>query len=240
MNRPGRAAASVILALVITLAVLIPGPWGASTGRMRPVPPVSGIPGDPRRGESLFSELDCIRCHSEPRTTGGINVPPPLSTAGSRASGAWMVEYLLDPHPIRYRAEGILPDLRMPRATVLRSDAVDLAAFLAGQIDTDLGSMGISPSAGAIAESLVEKGRILFEQYQCLGCHELRGEGRQIGPALDDIGSRRRPEYVLALLLDPQRVVPGTAMKDFDLWEEEAEALGTFLGTLKQGDAAVD
>ena len=236
MNRWGWASARVLLALIITAVVLIPGPWGTSTGRMRPGPPVPGIPGDQHRGERLFSKLDCIRCHSEPRTTGGINVPPPLSTAGSRANAAWMVEYLLDPHPIRYQAEGILPDLRMPRANVSRGEVIDLVAFLAGQIDTSRVSFGISQAVGANADSLIEKGKVLFEQYQCLGCHELGREGRRIGPALDEVGARRRRDYVLALLLDPQRVIPGTAMKDFDLWDDEAEALATFLGTLKQGD----
>lgn len=50
-----------------------------------------------------------------------------------------------------------------------------------------------------------------------------------MGPSLDGVGSRRRPEYVMALLLDPKRVIPGTAMKDNQLWEEEARALTAFL-----------
>jgi cytochrome c2 len=231
MSRIGRTGAPAALALIVVTA-LISGPWGTDTDRMRSVPPAPGIPGDPRKGERLFRKLDCIRCHSEPGTAGGINVPPPLSLAGSRANIAWTVEYLLDPHPLRYRTEGVLPDLRMPRAAASRDDAVDLAAFLAGQTDTAVVPSWSPPADGETMSLLAEEGAVLFRQYQCLGCHELGGEGRRIGPALDEVGDRRRPDYIRALLLDPQRVVPGTSMKDFDLWEEEADALAIFLGTL--------
>ncbi len=172
MSRFGRVATPAVLALIVAVA-LISGPWGTSTDRMRSVPPAPGIPGDPRKGERLFRKLDCIRCHSEPRAVGGINVPPPLSLAGSRANTAWTVEYLLDPYPLRYRTEGALPDLRMPRATLSRDDAVDLAAFLAGQIDSVLVPGWSPPTVGATADSLAIEGRRLFRQYQCLGCHEL-------------------------------------------------------------------
>lgn len=239
MNRLGWKAASVTLVLIAVVS-LISGPWGANSDRMRSVPPVSGIAGDPIRGKRLFRGLDCIRCHSEPRTAGGINVPPPLSLAGSRANSVWTVEYLLNPYPLRYKSEEVLPDLRMPRATASRADAVDLAAYLAGQVDTAVVGAWSPLTDAAIAESLATAGETLFRQYQCMGCHELGGEGRRIGPALDDVGARRRPEYVRALLLDPQLVIPGTSMKNFDLWYEEADALTAFLGTLKRVETVPD
>jgi len=140
-----------------------------------------------------------------------------------------MAEYLLDPQPLRYRSEGVLPDLRMPRTARPREDAVDLAAFLAGQIDTLLIPSLPEAFVGWDEDSLAAEGAILFEQYQCRGCHELGGSGQRVGPQLDEVGTRRRPEYLRALLLDPPRVVPGTSMKDFDLWEQEANALVAFL-----------
>lgn len=37
----------------------------------------------------------------------------------------------------------------------------------------------------------------------------------------------------MALLKKPNAVIPGTAMKDFDLWPEEIRALTSFLMSLK-------
>ena len=237
MIRFGRRLKLDVLVLAIA-AVAIAGPWGTTTDRMQPATTIPGVPGDPIRGERLFTRLDCIRCHSEPRTGRGINVPPPLSVAGSRAHPAWMADYMLDPHPLRYRDEDLLPDLRMPRAAVSRSDAVDLSAYLAGQIDTTLAPAWWPPAAPLAAESLAAEGATLFELYQCLGCHELGGEGKRVGPALDDVGERRQAGYLRSLLLDPQHVVPGTAMKDLDLWDEEADGIVAFLLTLKRESRA--
>ncbi len=219
--------------LLAIAAVALAGPWGATTDRMQPATANPGVPGDPIKGERLFERLDCIRCHSEPRTGRGINVPPPLSVAGSRANPAWMADYLLDPHPLRYRDEDLLPDLRMPRAAVSRSEAVDLSAYLAGQIDEALAPAWWPPPAPSAAESLAAEGAALFQLYQCLGCHELGGEGKRVGPALDEVGERRQAGYMRSLLLDPQYVVPGTAMKDLDLWDEEADGVVAFLLSLK-------
>jgi cytochrome c2 len=118
----------------------------------------------------------------------------------------------------------------MPGTGVSETDAQDLAALLSTWRDTVL-----VPPLGAVKwvrnDSLVRTGETLFRQYQCRGCHELDGQGRKVGPSLDGVGSRRRPEYVMALLLDPKRVIPGTAMKDNQLWEDEARALTAFLMT---------
>jgi cytochrome c2 len=128
----------------------------------------------------------------------------------------------------------------MPALEGSPADARDLAAFLVSQ--TDPGRVPPRPGSETWATdpSLVATGEELFAQYQCRGCHELAGSGRQVGPALDGVAGRRRPEYVYALLRDPQKVVPGTPMEDKDLWEEEAQALTAYLMTLGAPSAPVD
>lgn len=81
-----RAGTAAALVLVV---VILPGPWGRD-----PVPPpgraVPGVPGDPARVARLFQKLDCTRFHTEPRSGSGIDVPPSLDIAGSRARTASM------------------------------------------------------------------------------------------------------------------------------------------------------
>jgi nitric oxide reductase subunit C len=186
----------------------------------------------------LFSDLDCIRCHSEPRSGHGVDVPPSLAIAGSRADEDWMAAYVISPRAMRYAGDAVLPGLGMPAARVSAEAARDIASFLAVQIDTILVPPWRRPGPGVRADSLRAEGEKLFEQYQCRGCHELAGSGRSIGPALDEVGARRRPQYIRAMLLDPHRVVPGTAMRKLDLWDEEADALTAYLGSLRGGRRA--
>lgn len=70
--------------------------------------------------------------------------------------------------------------------------------------------------------------------YACNGCHSIAGSGGRVGPALDKVGARLRPAYLYAFLKDPKGIIPGTPMKDFDLWDEEARSLTAYLSTLKR------
>jgi len=225
-----RWAAGLLFAVGV---IVLPGPWGSSSIGLRPGEPglfVDG--GNTDRGEVLYRKLDCVQCHSEPRTAGGTNAPADLLIAGSRARANWLAMYLRDPKPLRYASEGVRPGLRMPGFPLTEEEAADLAAFLAIQKDSNL-----VPLRSDIVErlgdpKLIKEGGTLFEEYQCLGCHQLGNRGNEVGPPLDSVGTRRTPEYVAALLENPGRVVPGTAMEDHELWDEEIVSLTVYLMTL--------
>jgi mono/diheme cytochrome c family protein len=70
-------------------------------------------------------------------------------------------------------------------------------------------STGVS-RASAFAARKAE--RLLESQLPCLGCHTLRGTGGRIGPDLTTVRERRSPDYIAAMIKDPQQVVPGSAM----------------------------
>jgi mono/diheme cytochrome c family protein len=53
---------------------------------------------------------------------------------------------------------------------------------------------------------------LLRSQLPCLGCHELEGDGGRVGPSLTTVAQRRNAAYIRAMIEDPQRVVPGSAM----------------------------
>jgi len=58
-----------------------------------------------------------------------------------------------------------------------------------------------------------EKARTLLRtQLPCLGCHELGGDGGRIGPSLTTVADRRNAAYIRAIIEDPQRNVPASAM----------------------------
>ncbi len=70
-------------------------------------------------------------------------------------------------------------------------------AELLKQIDTMRKTLGEGPGSFA-------KGKVVFDN-QCAKCHKFEGRGEDVGPALD--GAARDIEYILANVIDPNRVV---------------------------------
>lgn len=53
---------------------------------------------------------------------------------------------------------------------------------------------------------------LLRNRLPCLGCHELGGEGGQIGPSLSQLRNSRTPDYIYSVIRDPQGTFPQTIM----------------------------
>jgi putative heme-binding domain-containing protein len=76
-----------------------------------------------------------------------------------------------------------------------------------------LATVGAQPDAEAILKMAgdVEEGRALLtvtgKMAVCLGCHQLRGEGRNIGPELSTVGARLKPLQLLESLVEPSKEI---------------------------------
>jgi mono/diheme cytochrome c family protein len=74
----------------------------------------------------------------------------------------------------------------------------------AAQQQTGLG--GISAFGVRKAQTLLRK------QLPCLGCHAFGDSGGRLAPDLATVRERRSATYIAAMIDDPQRTVPGSAM----------------------------
>jgi mono/diheme cytochrome c family protein len=75
-----------------------------------------------------------------------------------------------------------------------------------------------------------QKARALLKtQLPCLGCHELDGDGGKVGPSFTTVGTRRSAAYIRAMVEDPQRRVPGSAMPRTLMAESTREVVIRFL-----------
>ncbi|MBI4519054.1 MAG: c-type cytochrome [Deltaproteobacteria bacterium] len=83
------------------------------------------------------------------------------------------------------------------------------------------------PEAEALA-----KGKRLFEDLGCRGCHRLGGEGNSIGPELDRVGRRRTPNWLLQHFRDPAKSTPGSLMPPLRVTDEEVEQLTVYMMSL--------
>jgi len=179
----------------------------------------------------LYLPLRCGNCHDvDPK---GINAPPSLYGAGDRYQRAWVVKYVQAPSRRRYEDKDVRPTIRMPDYQLTPAAAEKLGAFLSGETGED--SL-LHPAVDWTVRdtAMIAQGRELYQKYECNSCHQIQGEGGEIGPALDGVGSRLKPDWMYTFVGDARRLIPDTPMKDFDLWESEREALTYYLLSLRE------
>ena len=99
---------------------------------------------------------------------------------------------------------------------------------------------GQAPTSDAAA-----KGLTLFQTSTCINCHAIRGvpgANASVAPDLTHVASRRQigagimentPANLRLWVKTPQHVKPGVFMPDFNFTEQELDALGEYLGTLR-------
>jgi len=94
------------------------------------------------------------------------------------------------------------------------------------------------------------KGKTIFSDEGCLGCHQARGVGGILGPDLTEQGEKTKHEYSFQNIegeqtisnwlkehfRDPEMVSPGSQMLRINLDEGEMEALATFVMGLAKPD----
>jgi mono/diheme cytochrome c family protein len=85
---------------------------------------------------------------------------------------------------------------------MLRCALLFISCFVARCV----GAQALSPFEGLKARTLLDR------SLPCMGCHTLDGAGGHVGPDLSTVRARRTAQYIAAMIDDPQRVVPGTAM----------------------------
>jgi nitric oxide reductase subunit C len=75
----------------------------------------------------------------------------------------------------------------------------------------------------------VERGKDLWDVSNCMGCHTLMGEGAYYAPELTLVYERRGPEFIRAMLRDPEAMYPGQRrMQQYDFTEQEIDDLIAF------------
>lgn len=82
----------------------------------------------------------------------------------------------------------------------------------------------------------IVRGIALVEQFKCLTCHRIHGEGANIAPDLSYVADRRPDrDWHLRHFKDPQSVSPGSFMPKLPLNDKQLNDLTTYMLTLKSG-----
>lgn len=81
-----------------------------------------------------------------------------------------------------------------------------------------------NPPFGTAFNEKADRGKMVWQQYNCQSCHQIYGLGGYLGPDLTNVYSRGGPEYIKAFVMSG----PG-AMPAFKLTDTEMNDLVQFL-----------
>ena len=183
------------------------------------------------RGKDLWDSNNCMGCHT--LFGEGAYYAPELTLVMERRGDVFVRAMLKDPAAM-YPGER-----KMQNYGFNDSQINDLIAFLSwcGKVDLngfppkpDL--MPVALGAGGAAVAATNRPQI-FNQM-CVACHMLDGQGGQVGPALDDVGSRLSADDLRRWLTDPQAFKPGALMPKLPLSDEQVGELAAFLSQKKK------
>jgi mono/diheme cytochrome c family protein len=94
------------------------------------------------------------------------------------------------------------------------------------------GNLCAQPAAAPLSRFAEQKAEVLLrEKLPCLGCHQFGNEGGRLAPDLATVRTRRSPEYIAAIVADPQRVRPGTSMPPHPSPASERQLIVRYLST---------
>lgn len=177
------------------------------------------------RGKHLFDRNNCMGCHTI--LGEGAYYAPELTKVFERRGEAFIKAMLKDP-------QAMYPDSRkMTNYHFTDQEISDLTEFLKWIGEMDLN--GFPPKPDLAPSTVAGKQPQMFKQV-CVSCHSIRGQGGQVGPALDGVGSRRDANFLKAWLENPLAVKADSKMPKFPLTESEINELVTYLSELKEGN----
>jgi mono/diheme cytochrome c family protein len=166
---------------------------------------------------------------------------PDLTGLGKRVRADWIASYLTQPHDLRPLLEE-----SMVRHALDPKEVRDVARYFAAVADApDPWADGyVAAAAPAKPDNdRLAKGRTLFANKGCVGCHvygnvktgidaktlEAGKSLSLLAPNLRFTKDRTRPEVLVDWIMDPKKLMPSTTMTAMGVTREEAEVLRDYL-----------
>jgi hypothetical protein len=147
-------------------------------------------------------------------------LPPPLHNEGEKVQTNWLHDFLMDPTPIRPAAV-----LRMPNFHMSGDEASKLVDYFAAMSSSEFPyeynnrrrTSYLAEAEQQHPQLLGDAMKIVTDGNYCVKCHSLgdyqvKGAIITLGPNLDQVYLRLRPDYTHRWIANPQRILPYTGM----------------------------
>lgn len=116
---------------------------------------------------------------------------------------------------------------KQARAFFLGGTLITFLIFI-GLTIYSLGSAQDQTNIENMTESVV-RGKYIWENNNCMGCHTLLGEGGYYAPELTKVVDRKGPDYIKTVLQSKTPWQPnGRQMVAYDMSDQEAEDMVAF------------
>jgi mono/diheme cytochrome c family protein len=176
----------------------------------------------------LMEDLRCQSCHSI--NGNGGDMAPDLTNEGSAVQRAWLLDFMKNPDTLRPALIRRMPKFNLSDDEIRKLCDYMLTAYQAPGFDSE----ALDPRA-LNSEAAARGKELFYTKYACQSCHiaDYKQDKGYVGPALADVGDRLTPVWLYKWLKDPDALVPGTAMPNPHLSEQEARDMTAFLVTRK-------
>lgn len=207
------------------------------------------LPQTPRlnHGRQLLAKYNCIGCHKLQDIGTPAMLGPDLTSIGTKVSREWIYKWLNEPRTITDSSgsvlvNGVATAPRMPKFNLTAEELRALSAYLSGQRGVSIQPYRINAQAIAHVRAkgdAADQGQMRFNQRFCVTCHSLSvtrgGEstliGGDIGPELTKVGSKVKPEWLVAWLRDPERYLEHTKMPQYEWSDEDLYQVTQYIST---------
>ncbi len=186
-------------------------------------------------GKTRFSEARCISCHTVEGKGG--HLAPDLAKIASKETAVWIFNSIKNVHLLQ-------PGVEMPQYGFDPKETAAITAYMESEfVDRDTPADTVSVSVPPA--NFFEQGIVLFNQYNCGGCHDLSSEKVSLnrGPELTAIGSKKiyqidfgatnlprtLYDYIDAKIRSPRVFGESARMPEYQLNEADNQAITTVL-----------
>ncbi len=153
--------------------------------------------------------------YSEDETLG----PPPLVSQGARTKSLWLHNFLHNPGNYKMRDK---LTIRMPTFQFANQEVNKIITGWAANGKTEFPTT--SDDVVVLTADEARDGQAMLNGLQCLNCHtagrkpsveEMEGGSKGLAPDFIHANRRLHQDWIVNLLKDPQKMIPGTRMPGF-------------------------
>ena len=192
--------------------------------------PLEGTP-KLNRGRAMLTRYGCVSCHTISLPDGtrleATDNPPPLTHIADKTTREWIYAWLKD--PTSYSSSATMPNFGLSDA-----DASDISAFLIANSVPQPGDQIALPAQGHGPAADPAAGASLYGESFCASCHAAQNAagnlvGGDLGPELTNVGTKVKPEWLLAWMRDPQKYDPSTPMPQYRWTDAQLKVIAGYV-----------